>query len=228
MLPIHITLAQNILRGLLIFFTISLFYYLLCLILPLITVNNDALIKRNGIIIFIAGDDMHTEIIMPIKNEVNNWDDFFDAKLFNRKSSESWISVGFAEKNFYTDNHSWGDMNYFTGFKAMVNLGSPIMHVAYESEYPFNRNFCRRIYLSKAQYQSICRFVKESFETESGKIIPLNESSYKPDERIFEASRSFHLFNTCNTWTNELLKLIHFRTGVWTALPHGIKEQFAF
>lgn len=229
MIPIHVRFAQYFLKGLLFVLTFGLFYYLLCLILPLVTVNGDALIKKSGILIYVAGDDLHTEIIIPRSNEVYQWDEFIEPTSNASDSSQAWISFGFAEKGFYTESHSWTDIAFSKGFVALSGLGNSIMHCSYETAYPFNRKFCRKVFVSKEQYMNVCQFIKESFETEgSTKPQAIPEASYRPEERIYKASHSFHLFNTCNTWTNQILKQIRFKTGIWTALPQGIKEQFAF
>ncbi|MCX6187346.1 MAG: TIGR02117 family protein [Bacteroidetes bacterium] len=229
-LPSHIRIVQIIVKSIVGLISLSLFYFLLCLILPLMTVNNDRLIKTTGILMYVGGDGMHTDIIVPVKNEICNWDDYINNQDFGGElNMAEFISFGFAEKDFYLRNRSWQVINYGTALKAGLGIGSSIMHVGVEGEYPFKRRFCRKIYLSKEQYSKLVSFIKSSFTQNDGtKLNPLPIASYRNAEKIYNSSKSFNLFHTCNTWTNECLKTISFKTGKWTALEQGIRDQFIY
>ncbi|MES2726582.1 MAG: DUF2459 domain-containing protein [Bacteroidota bacterium] len=205
--------------------SIASFYYLCCLVLPLVEVNGDYLVKNKGLLVFVAGDGMHSEVIVPVKNEQINWETFINRADFNATDQE-WLSFGFAENKFYQQNKRWDNMNYLTGFSSLCGFGQSVMHVSYEGQYPFNRKFIRKIYLSPEQYLQLCSFIKNSFAQNNGQMLtPFNTT--KQGEVTYEAQREFSFFHTCNTWTNNALKVIGYRTGKWTALEGGIREQFS-
>lgn len=208
--------------------SIASFYYLCCLLLPLFHVNGDYLYKKNGILIYVAGDGLHSELIIPLKNEVNNWESTFNkADLDYGTNEKAWLSVGFSEENFYKLNRRWDDMNYFSALFQLCGFGKSIMHVGFENEYPFDRKFIRKIYVGPEQYSRLCEFIKNSFEQNNGQILKsLSVSNSYKKEVIYEAQKEFSFFYTCNTWTNNALKSIGFKTGRWTALEGGIREQF--
>jgi len=229
-LPIHIRIIQIVVKSVIGLISLGLFYFLLCLILPLMTINNDRLIRTTGILMYVGGDGMHTDIIVPTKNEICNWTDYAKNEDFGGELDKAqFVSFGFAEKDFYLQNHSWQVMNYGTTIKSGLGLGSGIMHVGVEGEYPFKRRFCRKIYLSKEQYSKLVSFIKSSFKQNDGnKLLALSIGSFRGAERIYDSSKSFNLLHTCNTWTNDCLKTISFKTGKWTALEQGIRDQFIY
>ncbi len=204
------------------------FYYLCCLVLPLITVNADYLVKNKGILVYIAGDGMHSEVIVPVKEEPVNWETVVNRADFKTATTEEWICFGFAEKNFYQQNKRWDNMNYLTSFKSLCGFGQGVMHVSFEKEYPFNRKFIRKVFLSSEQYIQLSNHIKNSFAQSNGQMLsPIAPSNSKEGEMLYEADREFSFFHTCNTWTNNALKVIGYRTGKWTALEGGIREQFS-
>jgi hypothetical protein len=184
--------------------SVATFYYMCCLVLPLIHVNNEYLYKNKGVLIFVAGDGLHSEIIVPVQNEVTNW-----------------------QTSFNKTNRRWDDMNYLSAFAQLCGFGKSIIHVSYENEYPFNRNFIRKIHIGTEQYARLTDFIKGSFVQNNGELLtPLSVSGNYKKEVIYEAQKEFSFFHTCNTWTNNALKSIGFKTGRWTALEGGIREQF--
>jgi hypothetical protein len=124
-------------------------------------VNGDYLYKKKGVLIFIAGDGLHSEIIVPVKNETNNWETTFQASDFNNDNEgKEWLSIGFSEKTFYKTNRRWDDMNYPMAFAKLCGFGQSIIHVNYEKEYPFDKKFIRKIYWTRAIFANFAILLK--------------------------------------------------------------------
>jgi uncharacterized protein (TIGR02117 family) len=207
---------------------VASFYYLCCLVLPLVHVNADYLYKNKGFLVYVAGDGLHSEIIVPVKNEVTDWETVFNKADFDGAAEgKQWLCIGFTEKNFYRTNRRWDDMNYFSAFGQLCGFGESVMHVSYENEYPFDRKFIRKIYIGEEQYAKLSEFIKGSFTQNNGEALaPIIKTNNFKKEVIYEAHKEFSFFHTCNTWTNNALKSFGFKTGYWTALEGGIREQF--
>jgi uncharacterized protein (TIGR02117 family) len=208
--------------------SIASFYYLCCLVLPLYHVNSEYLYKNKGILVFVTGDGLHSEIIVPLKNEIIDWETTFNKQDFDSSSkNKQWICIGFSEENFYKTNRRWDNMNYFSAFAHLCGFGKSIIHVSYENEYPFSKNFIRKVYIGEEQYARLSDYIKGSFVQNNGTLLtPMAKSNTFKKEVIYEAQKEFSFFHTCNTWTNNALKSIGFKTGRWTALEGGIREQF--
>lgn len=91
------------------------------------------------------------------------------------------------------------------------------MHVEYAEEVSEGK----RLYVTEVEYARLIQFIKGSFKFVDGKLgQPID--GYFPTDKFYQAAGSYHLFNTCNTWTNRGLKLIKQRTALWTPYKWGI------
>ncbi len=114
-----------------------------------------------------------------------------------------------------------------TAFKAMFGLSSSAIHATLFTNLEENDD-CKKIWLSQAQYQQLVAFIKNRFKTTStGKPMHIKtNANYGLHDAFYEAVGSYHLFYTCNTWTNNGLKASGQKACVWTPLESGILYQY--
>ena len=55
--------------------------------------------------------------------------------------------------------------------------------------------------------------------------IPFDGSEKPSDDRLFEANGSYHMFHTCNAWTNGALKTAGKKAALWAPLVRGVVHQ---
>jgi uncharacterized protein (TIGR02117 family) len=205
--------------------SIATFYYMCCLVLPLIHVNNDYLKKNKGTAIYVTNIAGKSNIIMPVKNKLFNWEEHFNTLKFDSiQPNQKWLSFGFDEEDAYIDN----DLSYISYLLLLpqyCGFGQPIIHVNYLNDSAINKRKSLKIYLGTEQYLKLCNFIKESFEcNESDSLKPIVKLAHFKNEVIFEAKQEFSFIYTSNTWTNSALKSFGYKTGIWTALEVGVKE----
>ncbi len=207
--------------------SITTFYYMCCLVLPLIHVNNDYLKKNKGIAIYITNNAGKSNIIIPVKNKLANWEENFNAKDFDSiQPKQIWLCFGFDEEDAYMQNDS-SFLSYLFLLPQYCGFGQSIIHVNYINDSSLNKSKTLKIYLGTEQYLKLCNFIKESFETnQSDSLKPIVKLAHFKNEVIFEAKQEFSFIYTSNTWTNNALKSFGYKTGIWTALESGIREQF--
>ena len=95
------------------------------------------------------------------------------------------------------------------------------MHVEY-TEKPTEDEMHRPVYISKSDYARLIKFVKRSFTLDGKEIELIPDSGYTEFDNFYEANDAYHLFRTCNRWTNEALKAANVKTGVYALFPDGI------
>jgi uncharacterized protein (TIGR02117 family) len=205
--------------------SIATFYYMCCLVLPLIHVNNDYLKKNKGIAIYITNFSGKSNIIMPVKNKFTNWEEHFNSIKFDSiQPNQKWLCFGFDEEDAYIENDS-SFLSYLFLLPQYCGFGQSIIHVNYLNESAINKRKSLKIYLGTEQYLKLCNFIKESFETnQSDSLKPIIKLANYKNEMIFEAKQEFSFIYTSNTWTNSALKSFGYKTGIWTALEVGVKE----
>ena len=96
------------------------------------------------------------------------------------------------------------------------------MHVCCYDELNENKN-CTKIILSKDQFDKLIIGLEKSFQKDRrGDLIEIAEKNYSDNDAFFEATGNYHLFNTCNSWTNSTLKMAGIKTAFWTPFDKGI------
>lgn len=207
--------------------SIATFYYMCCLVLPLIHVNNDYLKKNKGTAIYITNIAGKNNIIVPIKNKLFNWEEHFNSIKFDSiQPKQKWLCFGFDEEDAYLQNDS-SYLSYLLLMPQYCGFGQSIIHINDLNDSALNKKNSLKIYLGTEQYLKLCNYIKESFETnKTDSLKPVIKLANYKNEMIFEAKQEFSFIYTSNTWTNSALKSFGYKTGIWTALESGIREQY--
>ena len=180
------------------------------------TKPNIALILSNGV---------HTDIVMPVKNQFVNWKYYFPvantrAKLDHNK----WISFGWGDKEFYLNTPTWSDLTISTALRSATGLSSSALHVTYRDSINTDSTNCVKLYLSNSEYENLRDFIFKYFQkskNNKAKYI-LTDAVYGDNDAFYESNGTYHLFYTCNTWTNDALKSCNQKACVWTPFEFSI------
>jgi uncharacterized protein (TIGR02117 family) len=198
-------------------------YTLLVISIAYIPVNaNVEACKTDCIEVYLRSNGVHTDIVLPIKNELKDWSIQLDSKLSKAgRSNFNYVSVGWGDKGFYLDTPTWGDLTFKTAFNALFYLSSSAMHITFFDSLTEGGR-CKKVYISKVDYAQIVAFVESSFQcNEVNKYIHIPNVSYGEDDVFYEAKGRYSLFYTCNTWTNNCLKSGNMKACLWTVLDKG-------
>lgn len=205
------------------FILFVVFYVLLAVGISRISVNEDRVAANKDVEIYIHTNGVHTDIIVPIRNEQVDWSKeikFTDVKA--QDSTFQYLSFGWGDKGFYINTPTWADLTFTTAFKAMFGLSSLAMHTEFYNRVNENKN-CRKLYISKEEYAELIKYIRESFQSdEQGKIIHIKNVSYNMRDAFYEAKGRYTFFYTCNTWANGALKTCKQKASLWTLFDTGI------
>jgi hypothetical protein len=95
------------------------------------------------------------------------------------------------------------------------------MHVKYSKE-PKVSTTRKKVFLDREDYLKMTKYIKRSFKTKDNAIELIGGKGYSNDDNFYEANKSYHMFRTCNRWTNRVLKEANIKTGVFALFPNGI------
>jgi len=199
-------------------------------LIPYIGVNKDAAARGpDEMSIYIRSNGVHTDIVVPVRNEVTDWSrtilyDYTESK----DSTLPWLAFGWGDKGFYLETPEWSDLKFSVAFRAMFHLGSSAMHVTFCRDMQTGER-CREIRISYAEYRKLVAYLQDSFQYDAeGKVIPIpsHNDGYGRDDAFFVAKGVYDLFHTCNTWSNNALKACDQRACLWTPLDKGIFYQY--
>jgi uncharacterized protein (TIGR02117 family) len=195
--------------------------------LSYISVNDELEKKYDKIPIYILTNGVHTDIVLPIKNEQYNWSN--QLKFQHTKSKDltcKYVALGWGDKGFYLETPTWADLKASTALKATTGLSSSAMHVTFYKKMNESKT-CKKIVISSENYKKLIAFISKSFQTKSGEFLKIETNSvYGNHDVFYEATGSYSLFYTCNSWANQALKSANQKAALWTISDSGIFRHY--
>jgi len=200
-----------------------LLYVISVLLISKISVNSDVSQKDKEIEIFILSNGVHTDIVVPLKNNFKDWSKEIQFNQTKAKDSMmNYLAFGWGDKGFYLNTPEWSDLKASTAFKAAFNLSTSAMHTTFYKDMKEGEN-CRKIKISTDEYQNLVNYISESFQLDANqKVQWISGDTYGNRDAFYEAKGSYSLFYTCNTWANNALKAAHQKASLWTVYDKGI------
>jgi uncharacterized protein (TIGR02117 family) len=209
-------------------FILSLFAYLLIVtLLSFVSVNEDVAENHGEIPIYILTNGVHTDIVLPIKNDYHDWST--QLKFEHTKSKDTtyqYVALGWGDKGFYLETPTWADLKASTAIKAASGLSTSAMHVTFYKHLKENQS-CKKLQVSLENYKKLIAFINESFQTKSGEFLKIETNAvYGKHDVFYEANGSYSLFYTCNSWANQALKAANQKAALWTISDSGIFRHY--
>lgn len=194
-------------------------YLAVAVVLSLLPANADA-VEQGEVNIYIRTNGVHLELVVPLRNEMRDWTDFLTVDEVVA-SQVRLVSFGWGDRNFFLKTPQWSDLTLNTAVKALLVNSPSAMHVDFYRGLTTNEN-CRGISIGREQYQSIVAYVENSFARNvDGQPIRIEGFQYSAIDAFYEATGSYNLFYTSNTWTNQCLKEAGLKASVWTPFDKG-------
>lgn len=182
--------------------------------------------KEGDIDIYVRSNGIHTDLCMPVHNSIINWNTFIPTEPYGESGIHEFIAIGWGDKGFFLDTPTWADLKVSTALNAAFLPSAAAMHVMYCTEPKKRMNddgYTRiKVHLSKKQYKLLVRYVKSTFRKSKGKVDLIANKGYSEADNFYEANDSYHMYRTCNIWTNDALKAANIRTGLFALFPNGI------
>ena len=212
----------------LIILKIIVIYILVAIILGFIPANLNFEQPEDGIDIFIVSNGVHTDFILPIKSELVDWTTFFSPYDFKHgMEMASHIAFGWGDKGFYLHTPEWKDLKFKTAFVALFLPSESAMHVTLWNQ-PVENRYTEKIKINKHTYVQIIEYIRSSFLLDQEeRPIKIDHPGYGSYDLFYESVLTFHLYRTCNVWTNTGLIKSGIRTSVWTPFDKPILYQLS-
>lgn len=211
--------------GALVVFTVV--YLAAALILGFVPVNEDFRNAEHGIEVYLVSNGVHVDFVLPARSRAVDWTEHFPREEFEGVDrAYEYLVFGWGERSFYIETPTWDGVKAWTVVRAMIWPTRSAMHVQYERRRPITGESARRVVLTGSQYETLTDLLLESFDRTAGggvRLIP--GRGYGPTDNFYEGAGTYHLFNTCNMWTNRLLKKTGVTTAVWSPFTGAILDH---
>lgn len=207
---------------------IVVLYALLGYLLPFIEVSSKDDGQKKEIPIYIYTNGVHTDIVMPVKNDLQDWGTKIPFSNTRSKRTDcNYIGIGWGDKGFYLDTPTWADLKFSTAFKAAFWLSESAMHCTYYEKMKEGSD-CKMMMISRKQYKDLVQFIEGKFDRDQNGnfvLIPTN-AVYSDNDAFYDAKGKYSFLYTCNTWANDALKAAGQKAAFWTPSDLGIFQHY--
>lgn len=187
--------------------------------------NNGEEIPNGDVPIFVRSNGVHTDLCLPVKYNELYWGDFIPLEDFANGSNCQYLAIGWGDKGFYIDTPEWDDLTLGTALTAVFLPSETAMHVSALSYKPQINKKCALVNLNETNYALMVDYVRRSFTKKENKPVLIQGAGYSKYDQFYEANGNYHLFKTCNTWTNEALDISGVPTGWYALSAEGIMRH---
>lgn len=195
--------------------------------IPVNSYDSRTLIPAQKIEIYLLTNGVHTDIVLPVKNEYFNWSKqvkFTDTKA--KDSTAQFMAIGWGDKGFYLETPTWSDLKVSTALNAATGLSSSALHITFYKSLKEGID-CKKITIDSNEYKKLIVFINDSFQLNNGNVTKIDTKAvYGNNDAFYEAKGSYSLFYTCNTWANQALKAANQKAALWTISDTGIFRHY--
>lgn len=179
--------------------------------------------ENGAIAIYVKKSGIHTDILVPVKTPVWNWQKSIDFKSITTDSNSiEYLAFGFGDRTFFIESSHGGFPQISSLFSALFLPTPPTMRVLVYRDISQNLPEIKCVKISKYHYLQLVNFIKDSFQLdgENNKIIIEKLPNYRGS--FYEARGTYSILRSCNDWTGEALRTAEVNTPVWSGLSSAI------
>ncbi len=225
------SLLKRLFKYLFLLSTPFLLYFIAVLLLAKIPTNPPKIeVESSEIVeIFVLSNGIHTDFIMPIQTPSKNWQNLISFNDFAAIDSNrvNYLSFGWGDRGFYLETPTWDDLKASTVIQAAFLSSPTVMHIDCWNAPPRLGENCKSVDLQTFQYEALITYIENSFDKDAkGNIQLIPNKGYHDSDNFYKAKGNYHLFNTCNNWTNQGLKEAQVKTALWSPFVGGIMEKW--
>ncbi|ATA56344.1 TIGR02117 family protein [Variovorax boronicumulans] len=169
---------------------------------------------------WVLSNGVHTDLVFPVRSATVDWLQLFPLSDFKAPPPDAeFVAIGWGDREFYLHTPTWGDLTAARAFGALSGGNRSLLHVTYLQRAQLRRG-AYKLPLSQAQYAQLVAHVRATLP--SGRATPIAGAHYASDDAFYEAQGSYHLFETCNTWTGRGLRQAGVTVSRWTPFDFNV------
>ncbi len=168
-----------------------------------------------GIEAYVVTNGVHTDLVFPVKNKMMDWERYFPKTQFAAVPADAgYIAIGWGDRDFYLNTPEWKDLSIAAAAGALTGRHATLLHVTYASKADLGHAY--KLTLTEQAYRALAEYVLASAKTQDQHFIQVPYSGYSRQDSFYEATGSYSMFNTCNTWVGKGLLRAGVKVGRWT------------
>lgn len=205
------------------FLALISFYFFSALILQNVFIGEKKLKADNKFVAYVSSGEIHTEFVFPVSNILFNWTDLIPVSQVTTKiPAPKYISIGWGSRDFFFNMKSWDNINFPVVLGAIFLPGESALHVEYLENLD---TVTFPLYLTPKEYLELIAYIKDFFILDQqGKVQKISDYNYYETDKFFKSHHRYHMFNTCNMWTQNGLEKINAKRPLWSPGKYGIEK----
>ena len=163
---------------------------------------------------YVMSNGVHTDYVFPLRAAAIDWSQLFLPSHPREVPPDAeFIAIGWGDREFYLNTPTWSDLTVTRAFGALRGGNRALLHVTWLRRADL-RGSVWRLPLSVPQYAALAGHVHAALP--GARAVPIAGAHYDGNDAFYEAIGSYHLFETCNTWTGRGLRRAGVPMGRWT------------
>ena len=174
----------------------------------------------------LTSDGFHTNFIVPVETPVFNWRQHLDLDKIANIPSQNYrfLQFGWGDRVFYVETPSWDQVSPLNAARALFywNNASAMFVKGHETVPRFPTDEVKCLRLSNNDYLALMDYIDGSFQMSDRGEKQRIASGQDQQSGFYAANRRYSVFNTCNTWTANGLRVANVNTPLWGGLAKPI------
>lgn len=209
--------------AILLFLSPFVLYILFALILGVVQLEKTVPPEKARQLVYVVSSDIHTEFIVPLKNDLFDFSSVLPEEQFPDHKDIRYISIGWGSRDFFFEMQTWDEVKPGVIFRSVFLPSESAVHVEYLKELP-SHELVFPLIIDDSAYKKLTAFIMNSFAFDkNNRVQQLGNFSYYGNDRFYAGKNRYHLFTTCNEWTNKGLEVIGWTRPVWSPFKYGIE-----
>ena len=184
--------------------------------------NSDWQPPESGIEIIVETNGTHTGIVVPIANHIKDWRATFP-QMADLPAAPTHLALGWGEREVFLEVPEWSDLKASTALRIATVGGDPVMRVMPYTR-PAPSAYHRPLRISEDQYRALVQAIVAGLPE-----VPHGEerdvlSGTDPSAAYYDATGTYTLATTCNSWVGETLSEAGITMGSWTPFAGGVMK----
>ena len=169
---------------------------------------------------YVLSNGVHTDLVLPVRSAVIDWRALFDPRDAKVPPLDAeFIAIGWGDRDFYLHTPTWADLTLRRAVGALFGANASLLHVTWLTRAQL-RQGAYAMPMSPRQYLQLVAHVRESLPRAAAR--PMPGAGYGAEDAFYEALGSYHLFETCNTWTGRGLRRAGVPVSRWTPFDFNV------